>query len=172
MPTLFHVFVGIWYYTLMSEMSELQSVPLHIFCILARAFYGMLQSFPFDKIIEVSISRMVLWVAVLILVLDILQVISILSQFNSYTLTDSLSILFSFIFVASDLLFLLQSYRRSTLVKIEIQQPSLSKKRSMEREEQAIASDEKTDDDIILQEVIQGGNESFRLRKKNNVIQF
>ena len=40
--------------------------------------------------------------------------------FNEYTLTDALSILFSAVFILSDLLFILQLYNHSTDKKIEI----------------------------------------------------
>jgi len=119
-PTLFNTFLGIWYYVLMSELNELQTVPLHVFCILARVFYGMCVSFPFTTVIQIVLSRMILWVSILILTLDVLQVVSIIQQFNEYTLTDALSILFSAVFILSDLLFILQLYNHSTDKKIEI----------------------------------------------------
>jgi len=119
-PTIFNTFLGIWYYVLMSELNELQTVPLHVFCILARVFYGMCVSFPFTTVIQIVLSRMILWVSILILALDVLQVVSIIQQFNEYTLTDSLSILFSAVFILSDLLFILQLYQHSTDKKIEI----------------------------------------------------
>lgn len=121
-PTLFNTFLGIWYYVLMSELNELQTVPLHVFCILARVFYGMCVSFPFTTVIQIVLSRMILWVSILILTLDVLQVVSIIQQFNEYTLTDALSILFSAVFILSDLLFILQLYNHSTDKKIEIVQ--------------------------------------------------
>ena len=117
-PTIFNAFLGVWYYVLMSEMNELQSVPLHVFCILGRVFYGMVVSFPFDAVVRVSLGRLILWVSILILTLDIFQVVSIVQSFNSYNLTDSLSILFSAVFILCDLLFVLQLYRHATEIKI------------------------------------------------------
>ena len=173
-PTLFHAFIGIWYYTLMSEMDELQSVPLHVFCVLGRVFYGMCQSFPFDTVTHVSLARMLLWIAVLLFVLDILQLVSIFSQFNSYTLTDSLSILFSVIFIASDLLFILQLYKHSTSVKLELentQQQQASLPRSKTEERRGSPQPEESQDqteEVILTEVL----DDNELRRRINQIQF
>ena len=41
-----------------------------------------------------------------------------MQSFNSYNLTDSLSILFSAVFILCDLLFVLQLYRHATEIKI------------------------------------------------------
>ena len=173
-PTLFHAFIGIWYYTLMSEMDELQSVPLHVFCVLGRVFYGMCQSFPFDTVTHVSLARMLLWIAVLLFVLDILQLVSIFSQFNSYTLTDSLSILFSVIFIASDLLFILQLYKHSTSVKLELEDTQQrqaplpqSKTEERRRSPQPEESQEETEE-VILTEVL----DDNELRRRITQIQF
>lgn len=175
-PTLFHAFIGIWYYTLMSEMDELQSVPLHVFCVLGRVFYGMCQSFPFDTVTHVSLARMLLWIAVLLFVLDILQLVSIFSQFNSYTLTDSLSILFSVIFIASDLLFILQLYKHSTSVKLELeekgaqQQPSRLPERNTPEQRRSPEPDRSRggEEEVILTEVL----DDNELRRRINQIQF
>lgn len=158
----------------MSEMDELQSVPLHVFCVLGRVFYGMCQSFPFDTVTHVSLARMLLWIAVLLFVLDILQLVSIFSQFNSYTLTDSLSILFSVIFIASDLLFILQLYKHSTSVKLELEdiqqrQAPLPQSKTEERREspQPEESQDETEE-VILTEVL----DDNELRRRITKIQF
>ena len=128
LPTLFAVFIGIWYYVIMAELFVLEDVPLHVFTCIARVFYGSLISFPFDLILRVIISRIVLWVVVFILALDVMQLVVILRRFNSFVLADALSILFSAIFIVMDLFFMLSLYHLSTEGQLEmIRQPEPKK---------------------------------------------
>ena len=68
----------------MAEMNSLEKVPLHVFCVIARSFYGMLVSFPLDTVLQVVLARMTVWVAIFILALDMFQFISIINQFDAY----------------------------------------------------------------------------------------
>ena len=123
LPTLFAVFIGVWYYVLMAELFVLEDVPLHVFTCIARVFYGSLISFPFDLILRVILSRIVLWVTVFILCLDVMQLVVILHRFNSFVLADALSILFSIIFIVMDLFFMLSLYHLSTERQLEMLRP-------------------------------------------------
>ena len=105
----------------MAEMNSLEKVPLHVFCVIARSFYGMLVSFPLDTVLQVVLARMTVWVAIFILALDMFQFISIINQFDAYNLTDALSILFGVVFMISDAVFIIQLYRHSTEKKIKVQ---------------------------------------------------
>ena len=105
----------------MAEMNSLEKVPLHVFCVIARSFYGMLVSFPLDTVLQVVLARMTVWVAIFILALDMFQFISIINQFDAYNLTDALSILFGVVFMISDAVFIIQLYRHSTEQKIKVQ---------------------------------------------------
>ena len=109
----------------MSELNELQTAITRL-CILARVFYGMCVLSVYHCYSN-SIKSYDSWVTILILVLDVVQVVSIIQQFNDYTLTDSLSILFSAVFILSDLLFILQLYNHSTDKKIEIVKETVEK---------------------------------------------
>ena len=120
-PTILNIFIGIWYYVFMAEMNSLEKVPLHVFCVIARSFYGMLVSFPLDTVLQVVLARMTVWVAIFILALDMFQFISIINQFDAYNLTDALSILFGVVFMISDAVFIIQLYRHSTEQKIKVQ---------------------------------------------------
>ena len=104
----------------MAEMNSLEKVPLHVFCVIARSFYGMLVSFPLDTVLQVVLARMTVWVAIFILALDMFQFISIINQFDAYNLTDALSILFGVVFMISDAVFIIQLYRHSTDQKIKV----------------------------------------------------
>ena len=117
-PTILNIFIGIWYYVFMAEMNSLEKLPLHVFCVIARSFYGMLVSFPLDIVLQVVLARMTVWVAIFILALDMFQFISIINQFDAYNLTDALSILFGVVFMISDAVFIIQLYRHSTEQKI------------------------------------------------------
>ena len=171
-PTIFNVFIGVWYYVLMAEMDELQNVPLHVFCILSRVFYGMVVSFPFNTIIQIVLSRMTLWVSVLILVLDVAQVISIFQQFNTYTLTDSLSILFSAIFILSDLLFILQLYTHATEKKIKIVKVEPKEVKMSEKDEK---NGKNATTNNVPELIVEESYSNFNLlgmRQRNNPIKF
>lgn len=159
-PTLFNTFLGIWYYVLMAEFDELQSVPLHVFCVLARVFYGMCVSFPFDPIVQTTLSRMILWIGIFITTLDALQLVSIIQQFNSYTLVDSLAILFGVVFLISDLLFVLQLYRHSVATRIDF-------RRYKEKENTQEKQDTQTDPEVIIEESL--NDELYGLRRRNHI---
>jgi len=156
-PTIFNAFLGIWYYVLMAELDGLQSVPLHMFCILARVFYGICVSFPFDAVIQTALSRLILWVSLFVLLLDTFQVVSIIQQFNSYTLTDFLGVLFSAVFLLCDLLFVLQLYRHATEKKLKLAKQTVEKR---ENNATAIKSE---GPELIISETY---DENFRLRRK------
>lgn len=106
----------------MTEMNSLEKVPLHVFCVIGRSFYGMIVSFPLDHVLQIILSRFTVWVAILLLALDIFQFISLLNQFNNYNLTDALAILFGVVFMISDAVFIIQLYRSSTEYSIDIMQ--------------------------------------------------
>lgn len=123
LPTLFSVFIGIWYYVIMAELLVLEDVPLHVFTCIARVFYGSLISFPFDLVLRVIISRIVMWVIIFVLALDMVQLVVILGRFNSFMLADALSILFAIIFIIMDLFFMLNLYHLSTEGQLEMHRP-------------------------------------------------
>ena len=106
----------------MTEMNSLEKVPLHVFCVIGRSFYGMIVSFPLDHVLQTILSRFTVWVAILLLALDIFQFISLLNQFDNYNLTDALAILFGVVFMISDAVFIIQLYRSSTEFSIDIMQ--------------------------------------------------
>ena len=128
----------------MAEMNSLEKVPLHVFCVIARSFYGMLVSFPLDTILQVVLARMTVWVAIFILALDMFQFISIINQFDAYNLTDALSILFGVVFMISDAVFIIQLYRHSTEQKIKVKDTT----------ETTVTKQEDTDEMVeVLEEV-------------------
>ncbi len=132
LPTILNTLIGIYYYVFMTEMNSLEKVPLHIFCVVGRSFYGMIVSFPLDRVLQTILSRFTVWVAILLLALDIFQFISLLNQFDSYNLTDALAILFGVVFMISDAVFIIQLYRSSTEYKIDIvQQEEKAKPKEM-----------------------------------------
>ena len=120
LPTILNTLIGIYYYVFMTEMNSLEKVPLHVFCVVGRSFYGMVVSFPLDRVLQTILSRFTVWVAILLLDLDIFQFISLLNQFDSYNLTDALAILFGVVFMISDAVVIIQLYRNSTEYKIDI----------------------------------------------------
>ena len=134
-PTILNIFIGIWYYVFMAEMNSLEKVPLHVFCVIARSFYGMLVSFPLDTVLQVVLARMTVWVAIFILALDMFQFISIINQFDAYNLTDALSILFGVVFMISDAVFIIQLYRHSTEQKIKVQDNTAEKPDAKQEED-------------------------------------
>ena len=132
----------------------------------------MVVSFPFNTIIQIVLSRMTLWVSVLILVLDIAQVISIFQQFNTYTLTDSLSILFSAIFILSDLLFILQLYTHATEKKIKIVKVKPKEGKMSEKDEK---NGKNTTANNVPELIVEESYSNFNLlgmRQRNNTIKF
>ena len=163
-PTIFNTFLGIWYYVLMAEFDELQSVPLHVFCVLARVFYGMCVSFPFDPIVQTTLSRMILWISIFITTLDALQLVSIIQQFNSYTLVDSLAILFGAFFLISDLLFVLQLYRHSVATRMDFRDYK-------GKEEEEEKEDTQTEPEVIVEESLNDELDGLR-RRNHSTIKF
>lgn len=131
LPTILNTLIGIYYYVFMTEMNSLEKVPLHVFCVIGRSFYGMIVSFPLDHVLQTVLSRFTVWVAILLLALDIFQFISLLNQFNNYNLTDALAILFGVVFMISDAVFIIQLYRSSTEYKIDIIQQEKAKPKEM-----------------------------------------
>ena len=127
----------------MTEMNSLEKVPLHVFCVVGRSFYGMVVSFPLDRVLQTILSRFTVWVAILLLALDIFQFISLLNQFDSYNLTDALAILFGVVFMISDAVFIIQLYRNSTEYKIDIaQEEKVNPKEMVEVIEEVYTDDE------------------------------
>ena len=148
LPTLFSVFIGIWYYVIMAELLVLEDVPLHVFTCIARVFYGSLISFPFDLVLRVIISRIVMWVIIFVLALDMVQLVVILGRFNSFMLADALSILFAIIFIIMDLFFMLSLYHLSTEGQLEMHRPAAAEsieKPKREAEPPIIVVDEDSD---------------------------
>lgn len=120
LPTIFSIFIGIWYYVLMSELLVLEDVPLHVFTVIARTFYGSLVSFPFEPILMIILSRIILWVILFVMTLDVMQLIIIFNRFNHFELADAFAILFSFLFIIMDLFFILTLYHTSTIKQLEV----------------------------------------------------
>lgn len=127
LPTLFSIFIAVWYYVLMAELLVLEDVPLHVFCSIARAFYGGLVSFPYDTTLKVILSRIILWVVIFVMALDVVQLVLILNRFNSFVLADAFSVLFSCIFILLDLFFILNLYHMSTENQLELRKPKPKK---------------------------------------------
>ena len=86
LPTLFSAFIGVWYYVLMAELLVLEDVPLHVFTTIARVFYGSLISFPYDTVLTVILSRLIIWVMFLVLTIDMLQLVVIFNRFSAFVL--------------------------------------------------------------------------------------
>ena len=113
LPTIFSSLVSVWYFTFMNNLSALDGLALHVFTVSARVFYGLLLSLPFEPVLETVITRMTVWVFFLVLSVDLLQLSSILGDFNHYVLSDTVSLLFSVMFVVFDAFFVFSSYRVS-----------------------------------------------------------
>jgi len=113
LPTIFSSLVSVWYFTFMSNLSAIDNLSLHVFTVSARTFYGLLLSLPFEPVLETVISRMTVWVFFLVLAVDLLQLSSILGDFNHYVLSDAVSLLFSVLFLVFDAFFVFSSYRMS-----------------------------------------------------------
>ena len=95
LPTLFSAFIGVWYYVLMAELLVLEDVPLHVFTTMARVFYGSLVSFPYDTVLTVILSRIIIWVMFFVLTIDMVQLVIILNRFSAFVLSDAMGVLFS-----------------------------------------------------------------------------
>lgn len=113
LPCIFSSILSVWYFTFMTNLNALEKLPLHVFTILGRSFYSLLLSLPFELVLEVIIARMVVWVFVFLLSIDLLSLSSILSNFNHYLLADVVSLLFGFLFVVFDAFFVFSAYRVS-----------------------------------------------------------
>lgn len=129
LPTLFSAFIGVWYYVFMAELLVLEDVPLHVFTTIARVFYGSLVSFPYDAVLTVILTRLVVWVMFLVLTIDMVQLVLILNRFNGFVLSDAMAVLFSAIFLLSDLFFMLILYHASTAKQLQIRDKVKPKKR-------------------------------------------
>ncbi len=129
LPTLFSAFIGVWYYVFMAELLVLEDVPLHVFTTIARVFYGSLVSFPYDTVLTVILSRLVIWVIFLVLTIDMVQLVIILNRFNAFVLSDAMAVLFSAIFLLSDLFFMLILYHTSTTNQLQIREEVKPKKK-------------------------------------------
>ena len=160
LPTILNTLIGIYYYVFMTEMNSLEKVPLHVFCVIGRSFYGMIVSFPLDNVLETILSRFTVWVAILLLALDIFQFISLLNQFDSYNLTDALAILFGVVFMISDAVFIIQLYRSSTEYSIDIMQ---QEEKAKPKEMVEVIEEVYTEDD---------SGESFKLRNRKQQFKF
>ena len=113
LPCIFSSIISVWYFTFLNNLNALEKLPLHVFTVLGRSFYTLLLSLPFELVLEVVIARMVVWVFVFLLALDLLSVSSILSNFNHYLLADVVSLLFGCLFVVFDMFFVFSAYRAS-----------------------------------------------------------
>ena len=113
LPTIFSVLISVWYFSFMANLSALDGLALHVFTVSARTFYGLLLSLPFEPILQVVISRMTVWIFFLVLAVDLLKLSSVLGDFNHYLLSDTVSFLFSVLFVVFDAFFVFSSYRLS-----------------------------------------------------------
>ena len=131
LPTLFSAFIGIWYYVLMAELLVLEDVPLHVFTTIARVFYGSLISFPYDTILTVILSRLIIWVMFLVLTIDMVQLVIILNRFSVFVLSDAMGVLFSAIFLLSDLFFMLILYHASTKEQLHLREEVKPKKKAI-----------------------------------------
>ncbi len=129
LPTLFSAFLGVWYYVFMAELLVLEDVPLHVFTTIARVFYGSLISFPYDAVLTVILSRLIIWVMFFVLTIDMVQLVIILNRFNAFVLSDAMAVLFSAIFLLSDLFFMLVLYHASTKGQLQIREDVKPKKK-------------------------------------------
>ena len=100
LSTLFNTVVGVWYWTFMSSLNSTEThFQLHVFCVIAKTFYGSILSLPLSGVLEIVINRLMVWVMVLVLLVDALQLVIVITNFNSYILTDALSVLFGIVFI-------------------------------------------------------------------------
>ena len=113
LPTIFAALVSTWYFTFMNNLSALDGLALHVFTVSARLFYGLLLSLPFEPVLETIISRMTVWIFFLVFAVDLLMLSSILGNFNHYVLSDTVSFIFSALFLVFDAFFVFSSYRVS-----------------------------------------------------------
>lgn len=120
LSTLFNTIVGVWYWTFMSSLNSTEThFQLHVFCVIAKTFYGSILSLPLSGVLEIVINRLMVWVMVLVLLIDALQLVIVITNFNSYILTDALSVLFGIVFIFLDFLFIAECYNISSSTNIE-----------------------------------------------------
>lgn len=120
LSTLFNTVVGVWYWTFMSSLNSTEThFQLHVFCVIAKTFYGSILSLPLSGILEIVINRLMVWVMVLVLFVDALQLVIVITNFNSYILTDALSVLFGIVFIFLDFFFISECYNISSSANIE-----------------------------------------------------
>ena len=113
----------------MAELLVLEDVPLHVFTTIARVFYGSLISFPYDTVLTVILSRLIIWVMFLVLTIDMVQLVIILNRFSVFVLSDAMGVLFSVIFLLSDLFFMLILYHASTKEQLHLREEVKPKKK-------------------------------------------
>ena len=120
LSTLFNTVVGVWYWTFMSSLNSTEThFQLHVFCVIAKTFYGSILSLPLSGVLEIVINRLMVWVMVLVLLVDALQLVIVITNFNSYILTDALSVLFGIVFIFLDFFFIGECYNISSSANIE-----------------------------------------------------
>lgn len=120
LSTLFNTIVGVWYWTFMSSLNSTEThFQLHVFCVIAKTFYGSILSLPLSGVLEIVINRLMVWVMVLVLLIDALQLVVVITNFNSYILTDALSVLFGTVFIFLDFFFISNCYSISSSANIE-----------------------------------------------------
>jgi len=120
LSTLFNTLVGVWYWTFMSSLNSTEThFQLHVFCVIGKTFYGSILSLPLSGVLEIVINRLMVWVMVLVLLVDALQLVVVVTNFNSYILTDALSVLFGVVFIFLDFFFIAECYNISNKANIE-----------------------------------------------------
>ena len=99
-PTLFNTITGVWYWTFMSSLTAAEThYQIHVFCIVAKTFYGSILSLPLSGILEIVINRLMVWVMIFVLAMDAIQLVVIITNFYSYVISDALATLFGIIFI-------------------------------------------------------------------------
>jgi hypothetical protein len=120
LSTLLNTIVGVWYWTFMSSLNSTEThFQLHVFCVIAKTFYGSILSLPLSGVLEIVINRLMVWVMVFVLFVDALQLVIVVTNFNSYILTDALSVLFGIVFIFLDFFFIGECYNISSSANIE-----------------------------------------------------
>tara|TARA_B100000902_G_C27302143_1_gene913446 strand:- start:2243 stop:2764 length:522 start_codon:yes stop_codon:yes gene_type:complete len=119
-PTLFNTIAGVWYWTFMSSLNATEThYQIHVFCIIARTFYGSILSLPLSGVMEIVINRLMVWVMVFMLLMDATQLVIIITNFYSYIISDALATLFSVVFIFLNLFYIGECYNVSSKGNIE-----------------------------------------------------
>tara|TARA_B100001094_G_scaffold8493_2_gene7579 strand:- start:13038 stop:13532 length:495 start_codon:yes stop_codon:yes gene_type:complete len=119
-PTLFNTITGVWYWTFMSSLTAAEThYQIHVFCIVAKTFYGSILSLPLSGILEIVINRLMVWVMIFVLAMDAIQLVVIITNFYSYVISDALATLFGIIFIFLDLFYIGECYNISSKANIE-----------------------------------------------------